>query len=156
MTLNPDTHRLYVTGQGSAVIQVVDTSAERVASTIAVGYQMFGLSIDVATNKIYVANPQADSVYVIDATTGRLLTAIPLNVIPFGVAVNPATDRIYVTALGLDFILVIDGSSDYLTNSFVIAEFPQNLTGLVILMIGITILSVPRRTKRARSALHGI
>src|SRR5258708_35941208 len=91
----------------------LDTPAQTVSATVAVGASPVAVAVNPVTNKIYVVNGNSASVTVIDGATNAT-TTVASGSRPSAVAVNPVTNKIYV-ANGLNTVTVIDGATNTTT-----------------------------------------
>lgn len=86
MVLKPDGGELFVSNYGEdgggATVSAVDTTANQVEGSIAVGTGPWGLAISPGGNRLYVANHQANTVDVVNLQTRHLAAAIPVGLGP--------------------------------------------------------------------------
>jgi 6-phosphogluconolactonase (cycloisomerase 2 family) len=127
IAINGRTNTVYVTGQSSNDVSVIDgrTCNARVTSgcrrkpvRLAAGAGARGIAVNEATNTVYVANPAANTVSVLDGArcnatvhSGcRRATAVaPVGVSPRRVAVDESTNTVYVTNAGSNTVTMLNG-----------------------------------------------
>ncbi|HET9393302.1 MAG TPA: hypothetical protein VFO29_07285 [Candidatus Rubrimentiphilum sp.] len=110
-------HAAYIPNEGDNNVSVIDTSTHRVAGTIPVGNNPYGVSV--AGNSVYVGNQFDASVSVINAATGQVPATISVGQTPYGVASNRSGSRVYVATNdgnSLGSIAVIDTSTNTVTS----------------------------------------
>jgi YVTN family beta-propeller protein len=66
---------------------VIDTAADTVVATIAVGQRPWNMALTRDGAKLYVANGRSDSVSVIDTAKNARVKDIPVGKTPWGVAI---------------------------------------------------------------------
>jgi DNA-binding beta-propeller fold protein YncE len=127
IAINRRTNTIYVTGQVSNDVSVIDgascnarvTSGCRKRPTrFAAGLGARGIAVNEATDTIYVANTAANTVSVIDGATcngtvhqgcGRKTAAAPVGTSPRRVLVDELTNTVYVTNAGSNTVTVLNG-----------------------------------------------
>ncbi len=127
IAVNPKTDTIYVTGQASNDVSVIDgrscngtvRSGCRVPpARIAAGVGARGIAVNTVTDTVYVANTAANTVSVIDGSTcnaavrsgcGQAAAVAPVGVSPRRVAVDAVTNTIYVTNAGSNSVTMLNG-----------------------------------------------
>jgi YVTN family beta-propeller protein len=127
IAVNTRTNTIYVTGEGSHDVSVIDGRTCNARTTrgcrrrpvrVAAGAGARGIAVNEATNTIYVANTVANTVSVIDGTTcnasvnsgcGRQAPVAPVGVSPRRVAVDEVTNTVYVTNAWSNSVTMLDG-----------------------------------------------
>ena len=127
IAVDPLTDTIYVTGQASNDVSVIDgrTCSAGVTSgcrhrplRIRAGLGARGVALDEATRTLYVANSGDNTVSVIDAATcnarvhsgcGAPAPALPVGISPRRVAVDELTNTVYVTNAGSDSVSMLNG-----------------------------------------------
>src|SRR6516164_2338841 len=95
----------YITNQGvypnfSSKVTVIDTTTNKVVTTVDVGSAPVGVAVKPDGSKIYVGNQGRHStVSVIDTATESVSATIDVGLEPTGVAVTPDGSKVYVTNL---------------------------------------------------------
>jgi uncharacterized repeat protein (TIGR01451 family) len=124
VALDPLTQRAYVTlGDGNLV--VIDTSENRILSTVPVGLEPQGVAVNPTTGLVYVANSGEGTVSVVDGATYRVVDAIRGFVRPCGLAVDEVTDRIYISDAGADCLAVVDGKTNEIVRRVPVGSYPD-------------------------------
>jgi YVTN family beta-propeller protein len=93
-------------------VAVIDTSQNRVVSTIAVPKGPHGLVITPDGRKVYVSSDGASTVTVIDTVTDKAVGSIEVGANPHGLAMSTDGRRVLVSAFGTNRALLIDTSTD--------------------------------------------
>ncbi|MFO8163357.1 MAG: hypothetical protein R6T98_02360 [Desulfatiglandales bacterium] len=70
---------VYVTNQSDDTVSVIDTTANSVTATIAVGHHPSGIAVNPAGTRAYVANDSDDTVSVIDTTANSVTATIAVG-----------------------------------------------------------------------------
>jgi YVTN family beta-propeller protein len=86
-----DGSKIYVANYGARTVSVIDTRANTVTATIAVGNFPFGVAVTPDGSKVYVANAGDNDVSVIATATNMLITTIAVGSSPvaFGIFIQP-------------------------------------------------------------------
>lgn len=96
LALSPRGERLYVVGQESNQLLVVDPSEGRVVETIAVGNKPHSVVISNDHQFAFVSNQWSDNVFVIDLDQGRVSDTLVGGNGPAGLALSPEGRFLYV------------------------------------------------------------
>jgi len=96
LALTPDGSRLYVVGQESNQIVVVDPAAEKVLEKIEVGEKPHSIALSPDGSKAYVSNQWADNIYQIDLTEFRIIDTLTGGSGPAGMVIDPDGKNLYV------------------------------------------------------------
>ena len=92
----------YITNQGvypnfSNKVTVVDTTTNKVVTTIEVGLAPAGVAVTPDGSKVYVANEAVSgTVSVIDTATNAVSATVAVGSNPIGIAVKPDGSKVYV------------------------------------------------------------
>ncbi len=126
---NSNTNKIYVVSDygTTGFVSVVDGSTDAFSTSIVVGSNPYGISVNPETNKIYVANYGSGTVSVIDGSTDSVSTTIPVGTNPVGVAVNPVSNTIYVANWGSQSVSVISGLTDTVIATVTVGTNPAFL-----------------------------
>jgi DNA-binding beta-propeller fold protein YncE len=129
IAINRRTNTIYVTGQVSNDVSVIDGNTcnahvtrgcHKRPARFAAGRGARGIAVNEATDTVYVANTAANTVSVIDGATcngtvhrgcGRGITAAPVGASPRRVAVDERTNTVYVTNAGSNTVTVLNGAT---------------------------------------------
>jgi YVTN family beta-propeller protein len=79
-----------VTNWLDGTVSVIDTSADAVVATVAVGRSSYGVAITPDGTRAYVTNGEYSTVSVIDIATGTVVATVAVGVFPLGIAITPA------------------------------------------------------------------
>ena len=107
----------YITNQGvypnfSNKVTVIDTTTNKVVTTIDVGLAPAGVAVTPDGSKVYVANEAVNgTVSVIDTATNTVSATVAVGRHPVGVAVKPDGSKIYVANRGDGTVSVIDATN---------------------------------------------
>ncbi len=108
MTISPDGSRLYVAGNLTDNLLVIDTSTRKVINTSSVGHLPYATALDHAARYVYVSNWGGNSVTVLNAATGTAEVSLATGLHPSALALNPMRDELYVANTDSDTVSVID------------------------------------------------
>jgi YVTN family beta-propeller protein len=88
VTMSPKGDRAYVTGLGPGTLTVIETSTDRVRSSVSVGsHGTDPFTVRAAGDALYVANQGASTLSIIDASTFRTTATVATGNSPYGIAV---------------------------------------------------------------------
>jgi YVTN family beta-propeller protein len=109
----------YITNQGiypnfSNKVTVIDTTTNKVVTTIDVGLAPAGVAVTPDGGKVYVANEAVKgTVSVIDTATNAVSATVEVGSNPVGIAVKPDGSKVYVANKGRHgTVSVIDTAMD--------------------------------------------
>jgi YVTN family beta-propeller protein len=125
--INPETNLLYVGGEHSNILSIINATTRQVVSNISLE-DPYDIAVNPANNMIYVTSDKSNSVHVIDGKTNEIVTSFEV-INPCGIAVNSETGVVYVTSASEDVVKVFDGN----TNEFVttinvpVGEIPRRI-----------------------------
>jgi YVTN family beta-propeller protein len=115
----------YITNKGTSevpgnTVSVIDTSANKINTTIKVGQSPYGVAVSPDRKKAYVANSGSDNISIIDTNTNVVTDTINLiklllltYIEPRGIAFNPAGTKVYVTNYKAGSVTIIDPAINY-------------------------------------------
>jgi YVTN family beta-propeller protein len=119
---DPANNLVYVSGQTSNTVTVINGSTNAVATTISLAGDAEGIAVNPTTNRVYVANGQTGTLTVIDGSKNTVTGTISLPVSsPFYVAVNPNTNTVYVLTHP-NQVAIVDGATNTVTGSITISN----------------------------------
>jgi len=98
LALDESRDRLWVSGYGSGTVLAIDTTTDRIVSTIPVGNNPVELALDAGGNHLYVANYTDSTLTVVDRVTERAIALIQCPGNPFGLTVHPDRPQVFATA----------------------------------------------------------
>ncbi len=117
----------YITNQESNSLSVIDTTTDKVTTTINVGSSPVGVAINPDGTKVYVANSKSNDVSVIDTATNTVIARVPAGSSPKGVAVSPDGKKVYVTNLASNTISVIDTTTNTVVSTVKTGKSPTGV-----------------------------
>jgi len=127
IALDAKTNTIYVTGESSSDVSVIDgttcnahvtSGCRKTPFHVLAGAGARGIAVNTATDTIYVANTEVNTVSVIDGSTcnasvqtgcGQEAPVAAVGVSPRRVAVNELTDTVYVTNAGSNSVTMLNG-----------------------------------------------
>jgi YVTN family beta-propeller protein len=127
IAINRRTNTIYVTGQTSNDVSVIDGATCNATVTrgcrrkplrFAAGAGARGIAVNELTDTVYVANTAANTISVIDGSTcngrvhsgcGRKTALAPVGISPRRIAVDERTNTVYVTNAGSNSVTILDG-----------------------------------------------
>lgn len=102
---------LWVSAQGDAVIDVVDTNTNTIVNTIPAGGNPRGIAFSPDGARAYVADFGSNTVAVIDVASQNLSGFITVGNAPWSLAITPR-GRVYVANFGDNTVSVIDSRTN--------------------------------------------
>jgi YVTN family beta-propeller protein len=93
-------------------VAVIDTTQNRVVTTIPVPKGPHGLVVTPDGRKVYVSSDGASTVSVIDTASDKIAASIEVGANPHGLAMSQDGRRVLVSAFGTNRSLVIDTATD--------------------------------------------
>jgi YVTN family beta-propeller protein len=97
---------------GPGTVPVIDTAANAVTRTIAVGNEPASVAITPNATEAYVVNTFSSDVSVIDLATNRVIATIDVGCFPVGVAIAPNGRKAYVANDCSSDVSVIDTTTN--------------------------------------------
>lgn len=122
--------RAYVANYNSNSVSVIDTSANTVLATVAVGASPYGVTVNPSGTRVYVTNNNGATLSVIDTGTNTVVSTIPVGIWPHSAIVNPAGTRIYVTNYdgSINNVKVIDASTNTVVSTVTVGSHPSGIS----------------------------
>ena len=123
MAIDPNRGLLYVAGDESNNVYVVNVSTGQLAATISGVPNAYGVALDLDHNRLYVSNSDVseDTVNVIDTTTNTVTGTLTVGNHPYDVqslpGASPNANRIFVANEGDNTISVIDSATNVVESS---------------------------------------
>src|SRR5713101_3229330 len=108
-------------------VAVIDTTQNKVLSTISVPKGPHGLVVTPDGRKVYVSSDGASTVSVIDTAADRVVASIDVGANPHGLAVSGDGRRVLVLGWGSNRALVIDTATDRVITEVPVGQ-PHNGT----------------------------
>ncbi|GIW43914.1 MAG: hypothetical protein KatS3mg077_1196 [Candidatus Binatia bacterium] len=103
----------FVTNFADGTVSVIDTAADAVVATLAVGSGPAGVAVEPAGTRAYVVNSGSQSISVIDTSTLSVSTPLQGTAVgngAFGVAVSPDGSQFHVTNRVADTVFAYDAA----------------------------------------------
>ncbi len=107
----PDGSRLYVAGNMTDSLLIVDPGARKVVGTVPVGHLPFGVAVSRDGSRAFVANWGAHTVSVVDTATASVVHTTVTGTHPSAIAASPTRSEIYVANSDSDSVGVLDAQS---------------------------------------------
>lgn len=117
----------YVANASSNTVSVVDTGADAVLSTIAVGTSPNSVAFSPDGTKAYVVNAGNKTVSVIAVSTASVTSTITVGNTPYSVAFSPDGTKAYVTNFSSNTISVIAVATNTVTKSVSVGTGPYSV-----------------------------
>ena len=108
LALSPDGKELYVAGEASGTVVVIDTSTRTKVAEIPTGGQPNDVTFSPDGRRAYATNRLDDSLSVIDTARREVLRTVPVGDEPHGVLTDAEGRFIYVLDTSADQISVLD------------------------------------------------
>ena len=108
LKFRPNSKELWVTGETSDTVMIVDTTTRAVIAEVAVGGHPTDVAFSPAGDRAYVSNRLDDSVCVVDTEGRKVITTVPVGDEPHGLSTDPSGKTLYVLNTLADSISVID------------------------------------------------
>ena len=143
LAVSSDNRRLFVTGQESYALYVVDLESDRIISKIPVGDYPHSVAVSRDGRKAYVTNQWSNSVSVVDVDNGTVEKTIETGGGPAGLVLDHDEEFLYVANTYTSNISVIDLNRGEEVRRLRAGNHP---TGINISPDGRQILSVSQRS----------
>lgn len=125
LALYDDGKKVYVAGQTSNSLYVIDGASRAVVSTIPLFAEPTSVVVAPDGSAVYVACQMAAKIVKVDPTTDTVLASLDVSEKPFGLALNEDGSKLFASHLLLGpGVSVIDTASFTLTNKVPIADQP--------------------------------
>ena len=143
LAVSSDNRRLFVTGQESYALYVVDLESDRIISKIPVGDYPHSVAVSRDGRKAYVTNQWSNSVSVVDVDNGTVERTIETGGGPAGLVLDHDEEFLYVANTYTSNISVIDLNRGEEVRRLRAGNHP---TGINISPDGRQVLSVSQRS----------
>ena len=124
----PNGAQVYVANYNDATISVINTSTNKVTTTISVGTNPAGVSFSADGTKAYVSNFGSGTVSVINTTTNSVVATVNVGSGPIGVTVSPDGTKAFVANNVGGTVSVINASTNTLIGSLNLGNSPTGIT----------------------------
>ena len=111
IAVNANATRLYVAGNLSDTLYVVDPATRSVVKTIPVGHLPYGVALSPDGSLAFVTNQGANTVSVVDTKTAKVIRTVTVGTHPSAIAASPTSGEIYVANTDSDSISVLDSAT---------------------------------------------
>ena len=123
-----DGTRIFVANSRSNSISVIDTSVNRVSTTIDnLGYSPEEIALSWDDNTLFVTNPRSNNVSVIDAASNMVVSRINVGEKPIDVVADTEERKIYVSNYYSLSISIIDMATYVVENTISLSSNPKYL-----------------------------
>lgn len=127
LRFRPNSNELWVTGEASETVMIVNTETSTVVAEIVVGGHPTDVAFSPAGDRAYVSNRLDDSVCVVDAERRELITTVPVGDEPHGLFTDPSGKTLYVLNTLADNISLIDTETLQETKRLAASRNPWSL-----------------------------
>jgi YVTN family beta-propeller protein len=111
IAVNASGTRLYVAGNFSDSLYVVNPATRSVVKTAPVGHLPYGVALSPDGSLAFVTNQGAKTVSVVDAATGTVVRTVHVGTHPSAITTSSTADEVYVANTDSDSISVLDAST---------------------------------------------
>jgi YVTN family beta-propeller protein len=131
LALSPDGTRLYVTCNIASNVRVIDTSSNRVISSIATGTMPYGIAVSPNGQKAWVSNWLTHNISVLDLKNMKLIRSLPAGSLPCDVRISPDGKTVCVANANTDDLTFIDAQKDAILRTIRLRPYPNALLGSI-------------------------
>ncbi len=117
----------YITNNQDNTVSVINTSSEKVITTIPVGNHPYGVSVSPDNTKVYISNIGSNDVSVISTATNSVVSNIPVGSSPIALVTSPDGSKVYVSNSYGNSISVINTSSNTVSSTVTNVVFPRGI-----------------------------
>jgi YVTN family beta-propeller protein len=103
-------------------VAVLDTSSQRVLSTVAVPAGPHGIVVTPDGRKVYVSSDGASTVSVVDTARDQVTASVEVGAEPHGLAITPDGRQVLVGGWGANQVLLIDTATDRVVGELPVAK----------------------------------
>ncbi|MCL2450084.1 MAG: bifunctional YncE family protein/alkaline phosphatase family protein [Polyangiaceae bacterium] len=129
IAISADETKLYVAGNLSDSLLVVDLATQAVEATIAVGHLPYHVLLIPAGDQAYVSNWGSHTVTRVDLRAGQKIDDVTVGAHPAALALNPGKPEIYVANTDSDDVSVLDAATGRLLRTIDLRPFPTAPVG---------------------------
>jgi YVTN family beta-propeller protein len=108
IAVNATGTRLYVAGNLSDRLYVMDPTTRTVVRSVRVGHLPYGVALSADGTRVFVTNQGDRTVSVVDAKSGDVVRTVTVGTHPSAITASPTADEIYVANTDSDSISVLD------------------------------------------------
>lgn len=121
MALNHCNGDLYIVNWFDARFFVVDATTQTVTTDMALGVDLWDLTIDPTARTLYIADRGTDEVHVFDIATLNSSVSIPVGADPWGIDITPDGRLVFVANEDSHDVSVIDTTLNVVTDTIFLA-----------------------------------
>jgi YVTN family beta-propeller protein len=125
----PDGSRLFVAGNLTDSLLIVDPKARKVVRTVSVGHLPDGVALSPDGSRAFVANWGARTVSVVDTATAAVVGTVVTGTHPSAVVASPSRPEIYVANTDSDSVTVLDARSGSVLRTIDLRPYPGSPVG---------------------------
>lgn len=151
LAVAPDGRRLFVVGEHSNSLLVLDVESGAVVRELPVGMRPHDVALAPDGSRVYVSNRFSHSVTVIDGVSLERVGEVPVGDDPHGLLVSPSGQDVFVLDTGEDAVSVVDARTLKETRRLVAGSAPWSLAlradGRSLVATSLRPLPAPFRTE---------
>ncbi|MDW5551992.1 PKD domain-containing protein [Methanosarcina sp.] len=117
----------YITNSESNSVSVIDATTNKVTTTIPVGSNPIGVTINPNGTKVYVVNARSSDISVIDTATNSVVATVRAGNFPQGIVVSPNGKKVYVTNRYSNNVSVIDTGANTVVSTLNTGKSPAGV-----------------------------
>jgi YVTN family beta-propeller protein len=121
------TPQVYVANSTDGTVSQIDSVADTVAHTIAVGVLPTDVAVDPVTGQVWVVNATDHTVSEIDAATNAVTHTIGVGTDPIGVSADSVTGKVYTANNGANSVSVIDEATHLVVATLIPGVGPKDV-----------------------------
>ncbi|MEA2551190.1 MAG: hypothetical protein QOE25_959 [Actinomycetota bacterium] len=111
IAVNADASRLYVAGNLTDSIYIVNPATRSVVATVPVGHLPYGVALSPDGSLAFVTSWGGKTVTVVDTATKKVVRTVRVGTHPSAITASPTADEIYVANTDSDSVSVLDAGS---------------------------------------------
>jgi len=117
----------YIANSADGTVSVIDITINKVITTLAVGRNPQGVSVNPDGSKVYVTNNSSKTVSVISTASNTIISTVNVGSLPTGIAVSPDGTRVYVVNNGDNTVSVIDAANNNVVSTIKVGLQPNGI-----------------------------
>jgi YVTN family beta-propeller protein len=125
MATDPLNGYIYVVGEQTDNVAVIDGATNTVIGAIGVGPEPEWVTFDSANGYLYVADYGSNKLTVINGSTNGVIGTVTVGQGPDNIAYDSANGYLYVTNFIADTVTVVNGSTDTPVGTVPVGDYPQ-------------------------------
>jgi YVTN family beta-propeller protein len=134
LAILPGDHKVYVAGQSSGSVMVIDAASRTVSGSIPVGAEPVAVVASADGKFVYAVSHQAATVSKIDAHSDQVVASVPVGEHPWGASLSADGEKLYVSQFLLHpGVTVIDTAGFTVERTLELAEqMPDAANGKLV------------------------